>query len=224
MSDQDATTPRVFLCRHGETEWTMNGRYTGVTELDLTTNGANQVRGSGTLLVGQGKLIEPDRIARVFVSPRKRAQTTYRLLFGGDIDNSQVPAHKVTVTEDIAEWNYGDYEGLLTGEIQDRRKAKGLDSKGAWDIWRDGCEGGESAQEVTDRLDRLIMKINDIHRPCMHGEGPSNVVLVAHGHILRAFVERWLRISMAGHLPIMMPPGAIGILRQAIMPSNQNVS
>ncbi|KAJ8126731.1 hypothetical protein O1611_g6906 [Lasiodiplodia mahajangana] len=178
MSDQDATTPRVFLCRHGETEWTINGRYTGITELDLTTNGRSQVRGSGSLLVGPGKLIEPGRVARVFVSPRKRAQTTYRLLFGGDIDSSQVPAHKVTTTEDIAEWNYGDYEGLLTSEIRDRRKAKGLDSNCAWDIWRDGCEGGESAQEVTDRLDRLITKINDIHRPCMHGEAPADVVLL----------------------------------------------
>ncbi|KAI3317545.1 phosphoglycerate mutase [Xylariaceae sp. AK1471] len=212
MSDQDATTPRVFLCRHGETEWTLNGRYTGVTDLDLTANGMNQVRGSGAFLVGPGKLIEPDSVAGVFVSPRKRAQTTYSLLFGGNVDHSQVPADRVTVTEDIAEWNYGDYEGLVTSEIRDRRKAKGLDKSTPWDIWRDGCEGGESAQEVTDRLDHLIAKINDIHRPFMQGEAPADVVLVAHGLILRAFVKRWLRIPMADHFSIMMPPGAIGIL------------
>ncbi|KAI0103666.1 histidine phosphatase superfamily [Nemania sp. FL0031] len=189
MSDQDATTPRAFLCRHGEIEWTINGRYTGATELDLITNGINQVRGSGTLLVGLGKLIEPGRVARVFVSPRKRAQITYRLLFGGDVGNSPVPADKVTVTEDIAEWNYGNYEGLLTSEIQDRRRAKGLDSNYAWDIWRDGCEGGE---EVTDRLDRLIMNINDIHRPCMYEEAPSDVVLLRGPPDRKTCLTCWL--------------------------------
>ncbi|GAP91996.1 putative histidine phosphatase clade-1 [Rosellinia necatrix] len=212
MSDRDATTPRVFLCRHGETEWTINGRHTGITELDLTANGVNQVRGSGALLVGPGKLIDPATVTQVFVSPRKRAQTTYGLLFGGDVFHSQVPAEKVMLTDEIAEWNYGDYEGLVTSEIQARRRANGLDSDSHWDIWRDGCEGGESPQDVTDRLDHLITEINDIHRPCMHGEAPADVVLVAHGHILRAFVKRWLRIPMANHFSIMMPPGAIGIL------------
>ncbi|KAI0506715.1 phosphoglycerate mutase [Xylaria bambusicola] len=164
-------------------------------------------------MVSTGKLIDPGIAARVFVSPRKRAQTTYGLLFGFDVSHSQVVAEKVTVTEETADWNYGDYEGLLTSEIQDYRRAKGLDSDCDWDIWRDGCEGEESVQEVTNRLDHLITKINDIHRSCiMHGEAPADVVLLAHGHILRTFVKRWLRIPMADQFSIMMPSGAIGIL------------
>ncbi|KAK7731013.1 hypothetical protein SLS53_008884 [Cytospora paraplurivora] len=211
MSDQDAATPRVFLARHGETEWTINGRYTGITDLPLTENGVKQVVGSATKLVGAGKLIDPSKVARVFVSPRKRAQTTFGLLFGSGEDSTVDPT-KVSTTEEIAEWGYGDYEGLLTPEIKARRKEKGLDTHQSWDIWRDGCEGGESAQQVTDRLDGLIQKIYDIQRPCMHGEAPADVVLVAHGHILRAFIKRWLKWPMDTPFALMMSPGAVGVL------------
>jgi broad specificity phosphatase PhoE len=103
------------------------------------------------------------------------------------------------VTEDIAEWGYGDYEGLLTSEIRKLRQEKGLDKEQAWDIWRDGCEGGEyvipirhlygllgfsdtshrSSQEASDRMDRLIAKIHDIQRPYMHGEKAVDVVVVS---------------------------------------------
>ncbi|ATY60097.1 Phosphoglycerate mutase [Cordyceps militaris] len=211
MSDQDATTPRVFLARHGETEWTINGRYTGVTELDLTPRGVGQVRASGAQLVGPGRLLDPASIVRIFVSPRKRAQTTLGLLFG-DGEASQVDASKVVTTDEIAEWDYGDYEGLLTKEIRELRASKGLDTAQPWDIWRDGCEGGETAQQVTARLDALIQKIYDIQRDNMHGEHPADVVLVAHGHILRAFVKRWLLYPTESPLPLMMSPGAIGVL------------
>lgn len=98
--------------------------------------------GSGQLLVGKQKLIDPVNVRRVFVSPRKRAQTTFRLLFGKD-DQALIAPGNVTVTGSIAEWGYGNYEGLLTDEIRARRKEKGLDPDKPWDIWRDGCEGGE---------------------------------------------------------------------------------
>lgn len=75
----------------------------------------------------------------MWVSPRKRAQETFRLLFDRDANISD----KVTLTEDVAEWDYGDYEGLTVHEIRARRKEKGLDREREWDIWRDGCEGGE---------------------------------------------------------------------------------
>ncbi|KAF3912489.1 hypothetical protein ABW20_dc0105840 [Dactylellina cionopaga] len=151
MSDRDASTPRVFLARHGETEWTINGRYTGKTDLKLTPWGLEQVTSTASQLVGNGSLIDPARVAHVWVSPRKRAQQTFDLLFGS---GNTVPEEKVTVTEDIAEWDYGDYEGLLTGQIRKLRKEKGLDSEVLWDIWRDGCEGGEyedtHLQEIFD--------------------------------------------------------------------------
>ncbi|KAI1630616.1 phosphoglycerate mutase [Biscogniauxia mediterranea] len=215
MSDLDATTPRVFLARHGETEWTKNGRFTGLTDLELTANGARQVAGTAAQLVGPGRLIDPTRLARVWVSPRKRARQTFQLLFGTDNTNNHggaVDSAKVTFTEAIAEWNYGDYEGLVVSEIRARRKEKGLDGEREWDIWKDGCEGGESAQEVTARLDGLVSEIRNIQGPYMNGEQPVDVVLVAHGHILRAFVKRWLRYPLDAPLPMMLSPGAIGVL------------
>ena len=168
-----------------------------MTELELTANGEAQVKGTGKILVGQEKLIDPSRITRIFVGPRSRALKTFELLFGDSV--SVQDASKVHVTEDIAEWDYGDYEGLLTSEIRARRQEKGLDQDKPWDIWRDGCEGGEyvltknssvvpraytnipygSSQDVSDRLDRLIAEIHEIQRPYMHGEKPVDVVVVS---------------------------------------------
>ena len=178
MADKDAGTPRVYLARHGETEWTKNGRYTGITELELTENGVHQVLGSGKMLVGPGKLIDPGKLAHVFISPRKRAQVTFDLLFDGVGKDLLVQSGKVSTSEALAEWDYGKYEGLLTKEIRARRESQGLDREKPWDIWRDGCEDGETAQQVTDRLDRLIQEIYKIQGPCMHGEKSADVVLV----------------------------------------------
>lgn len=127
----------------GETEWTINGRYTGKSDIPLTSNGIKQVEGTGKVLVGAGKLMDPSKLSHVFVSPRQRAQSTLDLLLGDAQKDGLIKEGKVTVTEDIAEWDYGDYEGLLTKEIRARRKEKGLDTEKHWDIWVDGCEGGE---------------------------------------------------------------------------------
>ena len=178
MADKDAGTPRVYLARHGETEWTKNGRYTGITELELTENGVRQVLGTGKMLVGPGKLIDPGKLAHVFVSPRKRAQVTFDLLFDGVGKESLVRSGKVSTSEALAEWDYGKYEGLLTKEIRACRESQGLDKEKPWNIWRDGCEDGETAQQVTDRLDQLIQEIYKIQGPCMHGEKSADVVLV----------------------------------------------
>ncbi|KAF7517024.1 hypothetical protein G7054_g13933 [Neopestalotiopsis clavispora] len=148
MSDLDAATPRVFLAQMltkrcnitGETEWTKTGQYTGKSDLELTAAGIRQVTGTAAQLVGPGKLIDPTaNVLHIFVSPRKRAQQTYDCLF----DKSGPLAECTTVTEDIAEWSYGDYEGLRTAEIKALRSERGLDQEKPWDIWRDGCEGGE---------------------------------------------------------------------------------
>ncbi|KAF2090162.1 phosphoglycerate mutase-like protein [Saccharata proteae CBS 121410] len=213
MSDKDAGTPRVFLARHGETEWTKNGRYTGITELPLTAVGEAQVVGSGRQLVGRGKLIEPGSLARVYVSPRQRAQQTFDLLFQAEGKAAlREEGVRVETTAALAEWDYGAYEGLLTREIRERRRERGLDGERAWDIWRDGCEGGESAAEVEARLDGLIEGIRELQRPCMHGEGRADVVLVAHGHLLRAFTKRWLGYPLETPVSMMFEPGAVAIL------------
>ncbi|KFH43918.1 Sedoheptulose 1,7-bisphosphatase-like protein [Hapsidospora chrysogenum ATCC 11550] len=132
MSDKDALTPRVFLIRHGETEWAKSGRYTGTTDIELTPAGEAQVSSTASTLVGTGKLLDPARLTHIFVSPRKRAKKTLKLL---------MLSHPSTSTEDLAEWDYGDYEGLKAGEIRQLREKRGLDRERKWDIWRDGCEG-----------------------------------------------------------------------------------
>jgi len=115
-------------------------------------------------------------------------------------------------TEDIREWEYGAYEGLLTAQIRATRKEHGLDKERPWDIWVDGCEEGESAAEVSERLDRVIVKIREIQGPFMHGEKGVDVVLIAHGHILRAFAKRWIGFELGVRLPMMLEPGAVGVL------------
>lgn len=227
MPDKDAGTPRVFLVRHGksnscenrlphadfpqgETEWTISGRYTGRSDIPLTANGEAQVSSSAQKVVGPRKIIDPSRIAHVFISPRTRAQRTYELLFDS-ISQKQLEGKSET-TEDIREWEYGAYEGLLTAQIRGARKEKGLDKERPWNIWVDGCEEGESAAEVSERLDRIIRKIREIQGPYMHGEKGVDVVLIAHGHILRAFAKRWIRFPLATALPMMLEPGAVGVL------------
>jgi broad specificity phosphatase PhoE len=111
----------------------------------LTPYGLEQVTATASLLVGCDKLIDPARLHRTYVSPRKRALQTFHCLFNGCDEHSSISidGNQVSVTEDIAEWDYGDYEGLKVDEIRQLRKDKGLDHESPWNIWRDGCEGGE---------------------------------------------------------------------------------
>lgn len=160
--------------------------------------------------MGAGKLIDPSRITHLFISPRIRARRTYDLLF--DEASRENLKEKCEITEDIREWDYGLYDGCLTAEVRAARKGRGLDTERPWNIWIDGCEDGESAKEVSDRLDRIIAKIREIQGPYMHGEKGVDVVLIAHGHILRAFAKRWIDFDMAMRFPLMLGPGAVGVL------------
>jgi broad specificity phosphatase PhoE len=126
--------------RTGETEWAKIGRYTGKTDIELTEDGIKQVTSMASRLVGQGKLINPATVVQVWVSPRRRALKTFELLFGKTMNKE---SNNVTMTEDIAEWDYGEYEGLLVGQIKERRRKRGLDVGTSFNIWRNGCEGGE---------------------------------------------------------------------------------
>ncbi|RKF53281.1 Sedoheptulose 1,7-bisphosphatase [Erysiphe neolycopersici] len=207
MPFNDKRAPRIFLIRHGETEWSISGRHTGTTDIKLTANGETQVIRSGKVLVGLGKIIDPSRLVKIFVSPRIRAQQTHQLLFP-----STETAHLRETSENIREWEYGKYEGLLTAEIKSLRKKRGLDVDRSWNIWIDGCEDGESPEEVTYRLDQLIIRIKDTQKPCMHGEDSADIVLIAHGHILRAFAKRWIGFELNMKLPLMLEPGAVGVL------------
>ncbi|XXH05780.1 hypothetical protein Hte_012218 [Hypoxylon texense] len=221
-------TPRVFLVRHGETEWSLSGKHTGVTDIPLTANGEKRVKATGRALVGNDRLIVPHQLAHIYVSPRKRAQRTFELLNLGITDPLPWKVHgeklpdvphdcgaRVEVTNDIREWDYGDYEGITSPEIRKIRAEQGLTEK--WDIWRDGCVGGESPDEITERLDRLIKEIRDKwHAPVIgkpkEGRPPGDVLIVAHGHILRAFALRWTGRSLQDGPAFLLEAGGVGTL------------
>ncbi|KEF54557.1 uncharacterized protein A1O9_08999 [Exophiala aquamarina CBS 119918] len=213
MSDKDAATPRVFLIRHGETEWSRNGRYTGVTDIPLLPEGEAKIQKTASVVFGPGRLIDTSKIGQIFCSPRLRARRTLEILLEqvGDPEVRTKLERERTVTDDLAEWGYGDYEGLYTQEIRELRKTRGLDQDQPWDIWRDGTEGEgcESPQQVAERLDRMISKIARLQGEELAKQHRMDIVVVAHGHILRAFVKRWLGLSLESKLELMLEPGGV---------------
>ncbi|KAI9904381.1 hypothetical protein N3K66_000910 [Trichothecium roseum] len=224
------STPRLFLVRHGETEWSLDGRHTGRTDIPLTENGERRVRATGQALVGDDRLIVPKKLAHIYVSPRKRAQRTFELL-NIATPNCSLPwaAHgnapnpregidpcgaNVQITEDVREWDYGDYEGVTSKDIRKQRLEQGLGE--GWDIWKDGCPGGENPEDVTKRLDHLIADIRGkFHAPAMlneHSEPTGDVLIVAHGHILRALAMRWVGKSLQDGPAFILEAGGVGTL------------
>lgn len=219
------STPRVFVVRHGETEWSLNGRHTGSTDIPLTANGEKRVTATGRALVGDDRLIVPKNLAHIYVSPRKRAQRTLELINLAYHESLPWPRHgeppvgeglvcaaRVQITEDIREWDYGDYEGITTPEIRKLRSKQGLDAN--WDIWKDGCPGGESPTDITERLDRLILEIRDKWQaPAMENNNENgDVLIVAHGHILRAFAQRWAGKALHDGPTFLLEAGGVGTL------------
>jgi broad specificity phosphatase PhoE len=152
---------RLWLVRHGETEWARLGRHTGHTDIPLTDLGREQARALEARLAGHV-------FSTVLSSPLSRALETARLAGFGE---------QVETTDDLLEWDYGDDEGRTTLEIRGDRPG--------WTIWRDGPAGGETADEVAARVDRVIARVR------AEGEG-ANVLVFAHGHLLRVLAARWL--------------------------------
>jgi probable phosphoglycerate mutase len=163
------TTPQqLWLVRHGETEWARSGRHTGRTDLPLTPEGERQARAIGAYLGGRS-------FALVLVSPLRRALDTCRLAGYGDVARP---------TADLAEWDYGRYEGRLTSEV--RAEVPG------WTIWDGGVPGGETAEQVAERTRRVLAEATAAR---------GDVALFAHGHVLRVLTACWLGL----------PPTAGGI-------------
>jgi broad specificity phosphatase PhoE len=159
-----------------------------------------------------------------YVSPRKRAQRTLELLELGCAEKlpwQEKRAHPdagirthaaVEVTNDIREWDYGDYEGVTSKEIKAQRAKDGLPP---WDIWRHGCPGGESPEQVTERIDRLIADIREKYQAHIigkDGKTAGDVLIVAHGHILRAFAMRWVGKTLPDGPTFLLEAGGIGTL------------
>jgi len=231
--------PRVLLVRHGETEWTRSGRHTSVTDLALTDNGEGRFRATARVQVGDDRLIVPEKLAHIYVSPRRRAQRTFELLNfdleedlpwelhgkpveeDDDMQNLSHPCKStIEVSEDCREWDYGEYEGMTLDQISELRKSQGLDPN--WNIWRDGCPGGESPAQVTERLDRLIKIIRDEYHEsvlpqikCDLDEFCADVLIVGHGHMLQAFAKRWAGQSLDEKPHYLVEVGGFGILSYA---------
>jgi broad specificity phosphatase PhoE len=154
--------PVVYLARHGETAWTVSGQHTGVTDLPLTGPGEVQARQLGERLAGL-------TFASVLTSPLRRAVRTCELAGFGSA---------ARVEPDLREWNYGAYEGLTSVEIRNERPD--------WQLFRDGCPGGESPDQVGERADRVARRVR-----AMGGD----VLLFSSGHFLRVFAARWLELE-----------------------------
>ena len=125
----------------------------------------------------------------------------------------------IEITDAVREWDYGEYEGLTSRAIQERRREQGLP---AWDIWAEGCPGGESPQDVTARLDALICSIRERFHEGRFGKGagwkgadgtgPNDVLVVAHGHLLRAFAAWWVGRDLRDNPSLILEAGGVGTL------------
>jgi len=158
ISVSDERESELWLVRHGETEWSRDGRHTSTTDLDLTEKGVEVACTLKDRLEGQS-------FDLVLTSPRLRARRTAELAGFSDAE----------VDDDLVEWDYGDYEGVTTPEIRE--------SVPSWTVWTHPTPGGETAEQVTDRLDRVVAKVQ---------RSGDRVLVFGHGHSLRALAARWI--------------------------------
>jgi broad specificity phosphatase PhoE len=154
--------PVIYVARHGETAWSLTGQYTGLTDLPLTERGERNAR-------QLGRRLKELTFVKVFTSPLQRARRTCELAGFGSVAD---------VDPDLVEWNYGQYEGRRTAEIQAERPG--------WLLFRDGCPGGESPAQVAVRADRVVDRVRAV---------PGDVLLFSSGHFIRVLACRWLGLE-----------------------------
>ena len=170
----------VVAVRHSETEWARAGRHTSRTDLPLTEAGRQAA-------LALGHALGSWNFETVFASPRQRARNTALLALGEDTP--------LQTCDDLAEWDYGVYEGTKTAEIRE--------SEPGWDLWTDGCPAGESPKNVIDRCDRMVNRLE---------KEPGIVACFAHGHILRALAARWMNLDIAVGRVMGLDTATISIL------------
>jgi probable phosphoglycerate mutase len=168
------------VVRHGETEWSAALRHTGRSDIPLSAAGRRRASELGSALRG-------NHFDLVFSSPLLRATETCELAGFGP---------GAILCEDLREWDYGDYEGLTTAEIRERNPG--------WYLWRDGCPGGETPEQVGVRADRALDVFVE--------RNPATVLAFAHGHILRVLAARWIAMEPAAGARLMLATGALGVL------------
>ena len=179
MSEGPKELPVVYLARHGETAWTISGQHTGLTDLPLPAVGESNAEKLGRALRGQS-------FARVFSSPLRRAWQTCELAgFRASVE----------VLHDLVEWDYGEYEGRRSDEIHAERPD--------WELFRDGCPGGESPEQVAARADRVVELVRSV---------PGNVLLFSSGHFLRMLAARWAGIDIVDARSLMLSTASVSVL------------
>jgi probable phosphoglycerate mutase len=176
MSD---ALPQIYLARHGETAWSLSGQHTGLTDLPLTERGERNARALAGRLRGT-------QFSHVFTSPLQRARRTCELAGFGAV---------AKVDSDLVEWNYGDYEGLKTSEILAKRPG--------WRLFRDGCPGGESVEQIGARADRVLARIRPL---------TGNVLLFSSGHFLRVLAAQWLGLGAGGGAYFVLSTASLSCL------------
>ncbi|MGZ4268416.1 MAG: histidine phosphatase family protein [Solirubrobacteraceae bacterium] len=169
----------AWLIRHAETAWSKSGQHTGHTDVPLTDDG----RATAAQLPGR---LGGHAFARVLVSPLGRARETARLAGLADV---------AQLRDDLMEWDYGEYEGLTTPQIRERRPE--------WFLWRDGVPGGETPDEVGARADRIVEELLGVE---------GDVAVVAHGHMLRVLAARWVEQPTAFGAHLHLGTAAISVL------------
>jgi broad specificity phosphatase PhoE len=174
-----ASLPEVYLARHGETTWTLTGQHTGRTDIPLTARGERNAQSLAQRLTGVV-------FARVLTSPLSRALRTCELAgFGGQAE----------IDADLQEWDYGQYEGQRTADIRQERPG--------WELFRDGCPGGESVEVVGARADRVMARLRGVE---------GNVLVFSHGHFLRVLAARWLGLTAGAARHFVLSTAALSIL------------
>ena len=156
--------PCVYLARHGETAWSLSGQHTGLTDLPLTERGERNARSLAGRLAGL-------KFAKVFTSPLQRATQTCELAGFGKV---------AELDRDLVEWNYGQYEGRTSAEI--------YQAQPGWQLFRDGCPGGETPSQVSARADRVVNRVRAVQ---------GDVLIFSSGHFLRVLASRWLGLEAA---------------------------
>jgi probable phosphoglycerate mutase len=171
--------PLIYLARHGETAWSLSGQHTGATDLPLTECGERNAEHLRARLHG---LV----FSKVYTSPLQRASRTCELAGFGT---------RMEIDRDLVEWNYGQYEGRRTIEIQEERPD--------WQLFRDGCPGGETPEQVGDRADRVVSRIRAIQ---------GNILLFSSGHFLRVFAARWIGFGPLAGKHLQLSTASVSIL------------
>ena len=169
----------LFAIRHGETAWSLSGQHTGTTDIPLTEQGRRVTARIGAVLA-------ENAFRLVLCSPMQRARETCALAGFGD---------KAVIEPDLMEWNYGEYEGLTTEQIHE--VAPG------WLVFRDGCPGGETPEQIGGRVDRVIARSRAVDR---------DIALFAHGHVLRVLVARWIGLPAGCGQHFLLDTGTLCVL------------